>query len=92
MTLGLNLGGLSLPRGVGVTKVNCNARVVGHILVQRHLTTLVVGHALEHGVCHAEHVWNLPTPVLSFASGYTFVSCMAKACIKFFLSSPTGWA
>ncbi len=79
-----------MPRAVRVTKVHRNARVVAQLLVQRHLTDLIVGHALVHGLCNAEHVWDLPKPVLPFASGHTFVVYMAQGLYQVLLELPNG--
>lgn len=141
-----------------VTKVHRNACVVTQLLVQRHLTALVVGHAVAHGLCNAEqlickalehvgrasrlglrqldqhhqaagtlnqgahsagvggtldqvalpvareqavlyvgwaqvnaeHVWDLPTPVLPFTSGHTFVTRMAQGLYQVLLELPDG--
>ena len=48
--------GASLPRALQLTKVHRNAGIVAQLLVQRHLTTLVVGHAVVHGLCNAEQL------------------------------------
>lgn len=79
-----------LPRAVRATNLHRNARVVDQLLVQRQLTALVVGHALAHRLCNAEHVWDLPMPDLSFASGYTFVVCMAQGFYQVLLELPNG--
>jgi hypothetical protein len=46
----------SLPRAVRVTIMYRIASVVAQLLVIRHLTTFVVGHAEAHGLCNAEQL------------------------------------
>lgn len=45
-----------LPRAVRVTKVHRHAGVLCQLLVQRHLSALVVGERLTQGLCNADQL------------------------------------